>query len=176
MASQIVRYTIPVGATFIFHGTVLADSMNRPNPAAVYAEPKDCGKASNCPRIENRDPANTELERLVMEGRKHLGPYKDIVMRYADCGFKQASVYYEKLLDNLCYLRTRAPQEVRIGTVVVSGISGMLLGIRGGFFRKIFMTSLGTGGGAYLAYPYESEKYAKKYSAIAYNFVSGTRK
>jgi len=52
----------------------------------------------------------------------------------------------------------------------------MLLGIRGGFFKKIFMGSVGAGGGAYLAYPNESEKYSKKYTAIAYNFIAGTRK
>jgi len=175
MASQIVRYAIPVGGTFIFHGTVLADGVNRPHPAAVYAEPK-CTPPTpkNCPRVENRDPSNTELERIVMQGRKQIGPYHDIVMGYANVGIKQANFFIEKLKDNMTYLRTRAPQEVRIGTVVVGGVTGMLLGLRGGFFRKVFMTTLGTGGGAYLAYPYESEKYAKKYSAIAYNFVTGT--
>lgn len=39
-ASRIARYAVPVGATFLVQGSILADSFNRPNPAAVYAEPK----------------------------------------------------------------------------------------------------------------------------------------
>lgn len=52
----------------------------------------------------------------------------------------------------------------------------MLLGIRGGTIKRLFMGTLGAGGGAYLAYPNETEKYTKKYTAIAYNFVAGPRK
>jgi len=135
MASKIIRFTIPLGTTFIFHGSVLADSI-----------------------------------------RQSMGPYYDGMMGYVDDGLKYGNVAMEKVKDNLCYLRTRAPHEVRIGTVVAGGLTGLLLGLRGGFFRKVFMTSLGAAGGAYLAYPYESEKYSKKYSLIAYNFVTGTRK
>lgn len=184
MASKIIRFTIPLGTTFIFHGTVLADSIRRPNPAAVYAEPKcpapepgspeSAKKPKTCPKIVNRDPGTTELEKMVMQGRQSMGPYYDGMMGYVDDGLKYGNVAMEKVKDNLCYLRTRAPHEVRIGTVVAGGLTGLLLGLRGGFFRKVFMTSLGAAGGAYLAYPYESEKYSKKYSLIAYNFVTGT--
>ncbi len=42
-APQLVRYAVPlgIGTTFLFQGSILADSImsNRPNPAAVYAEP-----------------------------------------------------------------------------------------------------------------------------------------
>ncbi len=80
------------------------------------------------------------------------------------------------LTDNLCYLRTGAPQEVRIGTIVAGGLTGMLMGVRRGLARKLLFGSLGTAGGAYVAYPEETEKYTKKYTSIAYNFIAGPRK
>ncbi|CAL8144352.1 unnamed protein product [Orchesella dallaii] len=175
MISQVARYSIPVGATLIFQGTVFADSVNRPNPAAVYAEPARSNQS--CTTNKPKEcPEGTALERFVMTAREEIAPYRDVASGHAVEAAKQVTFYYDKLMDNVCYLRTNAPQEVRIGTIVVSGLTGMLLGIRGGFFKKIFMGSLGAGGGAYLAYPNETEKYSKKYTAIAYNFIAGTRK
>ncbi|ODM93953.1 hypothetical protein Ocin01_12729 [Orchesella cincta] len=173
MISQVARYTVPVGATLIFQGAVFADSVNRPNPAAVYAEP--ARSSQSCTTNKPKDcPEDTALEQFVMVARKEIGPYKDIASGHAVEAAKTVTFFYDKVMDNVCYLRTKAPQEVRIGTIVVGGLTGMLLGIRGGFFKKIFMGSLGASGGAYLAYPNESEKYSKKYTAIAYNFIAGT--
>jgi hypothetical protein len=83
-------------------------------------------------------------------------------------------------VDNVCYLRTRAPTEVRIGTVVAGGLLGMAVGFRRGLVRKIFYGALGATAASYLVYPCETRYYfnngvpiVKKYATIAYNFASG---
>jgi len=80
----------------------------------------------------------------------------------------------------VCYLRTRAPHEVRIGTIAASGLLGMMLGFRKGLARKLLYGYLGAAGASYIVYPKETVYYArngfsiaKKNAAIAYNFVVG---
>lgn len=59
----------------------------------------------------------------------------------------------------------------RVGAIAVSSLAGVVLGIRGGFFKKIFYASI-TGGGMYaFCYPRD----AKKYATIAYNFAYGKK-
>lgn len=59
----------------------------------------------------------------------------------------------------------------RAGAIAISSLAGVVLGVRGGFFKKLFYASL-TGGGMFaICYPRE----AKKYATITYNFAYGKK-
>lgn len=57
----------------------------------------------------------------------------------------------------------------RAGAIVISSLAGVVLGIRGGLFKKLFYGTLTGSGMAALCYPRE----AKKYATVAYNFAYG---
>jgi len=57
----------------------------------------------------------------------------------------------------------------RVGAILISSLAGVVLGVRGGFFRKIFYASITGSSMAAVCYPRE----AKKYATIAYNFAYG---
>jgi hypothetical protein len=57
----------------------------------------------------------------------------------------------------------------RVGAIAISSLAGVVLGVRGGFFRKLFYASVTGSSMAAVCYPRE----AKKYATIAYNFAYG---
>lgn len=70
----------------------------------------------------------------------------------------------------------------RIGAIAAGGLSGLILGARGGFFKKLIYSSFGAGGVASICYPKQASEYSKealvqarKTYAIAYNFVHGIK-
>lgn len=78
------------------------------------------------------------------------------------------------------YLSEESDESVRMGAVGVGVIAGYLMGLRGGFFKRMIFA--GTGGMAMSALCYPQETYelsqkglqeTKKYVKIAYNFVYG---
>lgn len=78
------------------------------------------------------------------------------------------------------YLNEEDNTVPRIGAVAIGGLSGLIFGVRGGFFKKLIYTSIGAGGVASICYPKEAKIYTekalvetKRYVAIGYNFVYG---
>lgn len=68
----------------------------------------------------------------------------------------------------------------RAGAIAVGALSGYIIGIRRGFFRRLLYSSAGGLGVASICYPKEAEKYsqqavveAKTYATIVYNFAYG---
>lgn len=70
----------------------------------------------------------------------------------------------------------------RIGAVAIGGLSGFVLGLRGGFIRRVLYTGIGAGAIASICYPKEAGVYAqhgvveaKRMATIAYNFAFGVK-
>lgn len=59
----------------------------------------------------------------------------------------------------------------RVGAIAVGSLAGVVLGVRGGFFKKIFYASITGSAVASVCYPRE----AKKYATVAYNFAYGIK-
>lgn len=155
-----------------FPSTVYAAGSDR--PCRVYDEPKPSdSQTCECPR-------DSALEKMVQKCREEIEPLKDKVAPITENARKEIANIYGTMKGNLCYLRKRAPEEVRIGTVVAGGLIGMLLGIRRGWTRRILYGAIGAGAASYLAYPDETIYCVKngipivqKYAMIGYNFVLG---
>lgn len=84
------------------------------------------------------------------------------------------------ILEYLKYLREESNVAPRIGAIAVGGLSGYILALRRGIFRKLIYTSIGAGGMAALCYPREAKEYShealqllKRYIIIGYHFING---
>lgn len=71
----------------------------------------------------------------------------------------------------------------RAGAIAVGALSGYIIAIRRGFFKRLLYSSIGGLGVASICYPKEAEKYAhealseaKTYATIFYNFAYGGKK
>ncbi|XP_058821648.1 MICOS complex subunit MIC27 [Topomyia yanbarensis] len=98
----------------------------------------------------------------------------------------QAVQWYEDGKKQTKFIRDYLNEEdntlPRVGAIVIGGISGLIFGLRRGFFRRLLYSSIGAGGVASVCYPQEAEMYAqhglveaKKYATIGYNFVYGVK-
>lgn len=59
----------------------------------------------------------------------------------------------------------------RVGAIAVGSLAGVILGVRGGFFKKLFYASITGSSVAAVCYPRD----AKKYAQVAYNFAYGIK-
>lgn len=80
------------------------------------------------------------------------------------------------------YLREETHGPERAGAIVLSGLTGYILGLRKGIIRRLFYTSLGALGMAAICYPNDAAVYTdealqegKRYFIIAYHFIYGGR-
>ncbi|CAG9576201.1 unnamed protein product [Danaus chrysippus] len=80
------------------------------------------------------------------------------------------------------YLREEENKEMRYGAVAMGGLTGFILGLRGGFIKRIFYAGLGTSVMGYVCFPEETKQIykdngavAKQYINIAYNFLYGVK-
>jgi len=179
MFSQAIRYLVPVGVgVAVYLPTTVyakseADGCKKKNisPADVYDEPATV-------EVKQEDCRVTELEKCVKICREGLGPVKDDVAKFST----QATSFYKDTMaianENLTYLQKKAPEEVKYATIAGSGLVGLLLAARKGVFKKIIYVAITAGGAYSVIYPQEAKKYsceglqmAKKYGAIAYNFI-----
>ena len=74
-------------------------------------------------------------------------------------------------LDIRNYLQEEDNTLPRVGAIAVGSLAGVVFGVRGGFFRKIFYASIVGGGVASVCYPRD----AKKYATVVYNFAYGIK-
>lgn len=75
------------------------------------------------------------------------------------------------VLDIRNYLREEDNTLPRVGAIAVGSLAGVVLGVRGGFFRKLFYASITGSAVASVCYPRDAAKYAK----VMYNFAWGIK-
>lgn len=80
------------------------------------------------------------------------------------------------------YLSKEENSIPRAGAVVLGGMTGVIMGIRGGVFRKLFYGLIGTGVMGSICYPKEAEEVAqaglveaRKAANVAINFAYGVK-
>lgn len=80
------------------------------------------------------------------------------------------------------YLNREENHIPRAGAVILGGMSGIIMGIRGGIFRKLVYGLIGTGAMGSVCYPKETEQItqralveAKKGVNVAVNFAYGVK-
>jgi len=184
---RILRYVIPVpvgvGMLLPFQSIVFAqeDSKTKSIEESLYEElNRNRGQ-----RLWQEEPAYTsptELEKNIAKCRKEVVPIKDAVVDFSGQVVSTTKDTSNAILDNIKYIQTTAPIEMKIGTIAGSAVFGMILGIRRGFFRKLFNATLLGGTAAAIIYPSDAKivsqcgwALTKQYTAIAYNFIVGAQ-
>ncbi|XP_060810378.1 MICOS complex subunit MIC27 isoform X2 [Amyelois transitella] len=78
------------------------------------------------------------------------------------------------------YLREEENKDVRYGAVAMGGLTGFILGLRGGIIRRVFYAGVGTTAMGMICFPEDTKELmksngvlAKQYINIAYNFLYG---
>lgn len=69
------------------------------------------------------------------------------------------------------YLQEEDNTMPRVGAIAVGSLAGVVLGVRGGFFKKLFYASITGSAVASVCYPRDARKYAQ----VVYNFAYGIK-
>jgi len=170
--------------------------------AAVVAEAKISAtrdaEVSNCRPSElpiyTPEPTSQELakqdeeipstiESSIRTVRETLGKYSQELKAYervAKESITESKQNIEWLID---YLRQEDNTLPKAGAIGIGALTGLIFGLRGGFFKKTIYATTGALGMAAVCYPKEASEYTqvgvvegKKYLTIAYNFVYGVKK
>lgn len=174
--------TVVLGATPVAIHSVNEEAPNkklpqlvRPSELPIYDVECDCQHT-----LMDSFPVKEKsvLEKRIMDIRvaliEVLGSFegsKDRVVQFMEVGKAHT-------LDTIEYLREESNVLARIGAISVGGLSGLVLGIRGGAFKKLFYAGIGTSTVASLCYPQTATQIcksgltiAKYYSIIGYNKI-----
>ncbi|KAK9504109.1 hypothetical protein O3M35_010521 [Rhynocoris fuscipes] len=88
--------------------------------------------------------------------------------------------FREQSEDVVSFLREESNFAPRMGAIAVGGLTGYILALRRGIFRKLIYTTVGSTSIAALCYPKEAKAYSqdgfkivKKYALIGYHFLNG---
>ncbi|XP_031778340.1 apolipoprotein O-like isoform X2 [Nasonia vitripennis] len=162
---------------------------SKDEPTSVNNEQKKLVRPSELPiytfeKAETREPPckeNTEqgileqgfgtVRKSVQDVLKQFTGYTDVVTNTIDTGVAHSQV-------TLDYLREETNVLPRIGAVGVGGLSGLILGLRGGKLKKLVYSSTGALVVASICYPKQAQEgmtLAKHYINIGYNFVYGVK-
>ncbi|XP_071455499.1 MICOS complex subunit MIC27 isoform X2 [Hetaerina americana] len=145
-------------------------------------------KPSELPIYDHADPpcytaeerSRSDLEAAVSVVRKELWVYVDDLDRYKQkvVEFVETGKAHSEFI--ISFLKEENNYLPRAGAIGLGGLTGLVLGLRGGFFRRLLYGSTGALAMASLCYPNEAAIYskeavqnAKKYALIGYNFVNG---
>lgn len=74
------------------------------------------------------------------------------------------------------YLQDESNLLPRVGAVGIGGLSGLVLGLRGGFIKRLLYTTTGAGIVGTICFPRETKEalsVVEHYGNIGYNFVYG---
>ncbi|KAL1513360.1 hypothetical protein ABEB36_002780 [Hypothenemus hampei] len=163
-------------------GTQPQDQQNpghicRPSELPIYtSDPPPL--SGSTPEEENQKP--NFIENSVRTVRHTFGKYTEEITAYervAKQSFDESKQNIAWLID---YLRQEDNTLPKAGAISIGALTGLIFGLRGGFFKRTIYATTGALGMASVCYPKEASEYAqvgavegKKYLTIAYNFVYG---
>ncbi|XP_044750540.1 MICOS complex subunit MIC27 isoform X4 [Coccinella septempunctata] len=82
----------------------------------------------------------------------------------------------------LTYLRQENNTVPKVGAIAIGGLTGLILSLRKGFFKRTLYTAAGATVMTAICYPKQTSEYSqigmregKKYATIAYNFAYGDK-
>lgn len=110
------------------------------------------------------DSQKANLERYYVKAMKDTQRKWTKTLKFLFLTFCQPS-------DIRNYLQEEDNTMPRVGAIAVGSLAGVVLGVRGGFFKKIFYASITGSAVASVCYPRD----AKRYAQVVYNFAYGIK-
>jgi Apolipoprotein O len=115
------------------------------------------------------DTQKAHLDRYYVDAMKET--QRKFKLYFIFPQFQKFIIDFFLFLDIRNYLQEESNTLPRVGAIAVGSLAGVVLGVRGGFFKKLFYASVTGSGVASVCYPRE----AKKYATVAYNFAHGIK-
>lgn len=113
------------------------------------------------------------IRRTIFSVSNEVSAYKHVAMDYVEQGIENADGLIK-------YLGQEDNVTSKAGAIGLGGLTGLILGLRGGWFKRGLYGTVGAGIMATICYPKEAKEYSevafeegKKYATIAYNFAYG---
>ena len=75
------------------------------------------------------------------------------------------------MVEILDYLKEEENVIPRSGAIALSGLTGLVFGLRRGFFKRLIYMSVGAGGMAALCYPKEAEEYYNEALVLGHKYA-----
>ncbi|XP_076298645.1 MICOS complex subunit 26/27 isoform X1 [Lasioglossum baleicum] len=148
-----------------------AQSTNLIKPSELPIYSTDAGYSKQMPCTEHPPSVveeNIRKVRVQLQGLRHV----------TDGVSQQVSAAIDNFNYIIDYLQDQANFLPRVGAVGIGGLSGLILGLRGGFFKKLLYTTTGAGAVGVVCFPKEAkEAYSmvEHYGQISYNFIYGVK-
>ncbi|XP_023021622.1 MICOS complex subunit 26/27 isoform X2 [Leptinotarsa decemlineata] len=151
----------------------------RPSELPIYTPEKEHRSPES---VEQPDATIGMIENAIRTTRQTLTRYSDEAAAYkrvAEEQFNKSKENVEWIID---YLQEENNTMPKAGAIGIGALTGLIFGLRGGFFKKTLFATTGALGMGAVCYPKEASEYAqvgavegKKYLTIAYNFLYGDR-
>ncbi|XP_049853882.1 MICOS complex subunit MIC27 isoform X2 [Schistocerca gregaria] len=125
---------------------------------------------------------SSALEEQIRVIRKELWVWHDQYKGYRDKLVEKIEVAKAHSESTLAFLKEEGNYLPRIGAISLGGLTGVIFGLRGGWFRRLTYGAAGSLAMSALCYPRQASEvsqealtYAKKYVAVTYNFIYGVK-
>ncbi|PNF40320.1 hypothetical protein B7P43_G05784 [Cryptotermes secundus] len=149
----------------------------RPSELPFYGGEQEKGG-----RLERVVEEPSRLEQMIGAMRKEVWVFYDQYKGYQLRVLEIVSTGKAHAESSLSFLREEANIVHRAGAIGIGGLGGLVMGLRGGWFKRIIYGAAGAAAMAALCYPRESAEIteqslqiSKYYFTIAYNFIYGVK-
>lgn len=180
-AVRVLRHSIMAAGTGIFvvkaaipEKELPTKKLIRPSELPIYDE-RDENLVSRFSQSKpgSVESAITEIRQTVCGWMEVIEGSGERAVRFVGTGVAHTKDVYD-------YIRDDSNILARAGLITLGGLGGLLVGARGGFFKKVFYSGVGMGTLASLCYPKEAVqvsqdayKISKYYAFVAYNKIQG---
>ncbi|XP_050309174.1 MICOS complex subunit MIC27 isoform X2 [Anthonomus grandis grandis] len=154
----------------------------RPSELPLYT-PDPQVATQNGEGVRKAEPVPNFIENSVRQIRETVSKYTDEFYAYervAKQSLTESKQNVEWLVD---YLRQEDNTLPKAGAIGIGALTGLIFGLRGGFFKRTIYAATGGLGMAAVCYPKEASEYSqvaavegKRLLTIGYNFVYGVKK
>ncbi|KAJ9573530.1 hypothetical protein L9F63_009094, partial [Diploptera punctata] len=133
-------------------------------------------------RKEKEVEEASSLELMIGAARKEIWTFYDQYKGIEKRALEIVETGKAHSESTITFLREEATTVHRAGAIGVGGLAGIIMGLRGGWFRRLLYGSTGAAAMAAICYPHESAEIgqeslqlAKYYFTIVYHFIYGAK-
>ncbi|XP_076762889.1 MICOS complex subunit 26/27 [Xylocopa sonorina] len=140
----------------------------RPSELPIY--PTEDGYSKQMPCVQYPSIVEDNIRKV----RQTVGEVKLTLDRVSS----EVSSTFENFKYVIDYLQDEANMLPRVGAVGIGGLSGLVLGLRGGMIKRLFYTATGAGIVGCVCFPKEAKEAVsavERYGNISYNFIYGVK-
>ncbi|XP_066143212.1 MICOS complex subunit MIC27 isoform X2 [Euwallacea fornicatus] len=185
LASTVIRRCLLPAAVLVAEAK-LNQKNEEPTPPSLTCRPSELPiyTPDSVPIQQQlgKDHTPNVIENSVRSVRQAFGKLSKEYNAYEQVAKQSLSESKQNIQWLVDYLRQEDNTLPKAGAIGIGALTGLILGLRGGIFKRTIYATTGILGMASVCYPKEAAEYAeisiiegKKYLTIAYNFAYGVK-